>query len=193
MYEIIIWIGVVIFIALVLTAVMIYIQSERFDEKYKKKIEIIRAIKTQKFRDFVLEFFGEEALKQKNEDDKNFPSMKDYKEMEKKMLRSNKNFNRLMKKSADLKMWFDYLPRAKEFLASAALWVFLLSLTVLTFCLILWIELINTGNVQFSGYISFLWIFMGIRLFRNLLRYNTVTKNINEHMDMLRDGEVEKF
>lgn len=193
LYEIIIWLGIVIFIALIITAVLIYVQSERFDEKYKKNIEIIRAIKTQKLRDFTMEFLKEEGTKPKNEDDKNFPSMKDYREMEKKMHKSNKNFMRLMKKSADLKMWFDYLPRAKEFLASAALWLFLLSLSVLTFCLVLWVELINTGDVQFSGYLSFLWIFMGIRLFKNLLRYNTVVKNINEHMDMLRDGDVEKF
>lgn len=194
MYEIVIWIGVAIFIALVITAVLLYAQSERFDRNYKKNIEIIRAIKTQKLRDFIIKFYEEESIKPSHDGKKNdFSSIEEFKELEKKMFRSNKNFNRLMKKSADLKMWFDYLPRAKEFLVSAALWLFLLSLAVLAFCLSLWVELGNIGHVQYSGYISFLWIFMGIRLFKNILRYNIVTKNINKHMDMLREGDVEKF
>ncbi len=194
LYEIIIWVGVVIFIGLILASALIYSQSERFDDKYKKNIEIIRAIKTQKLFAKIREFKEDESVKPKGEEEKkDFPSIEDFKELEKRMLASNKNLTRITKKAADLKMWFDYLPRAKEFLASAALWVFLLSITVLAFCLSLWAEMVNIGHIQYSGYLSFLWIFMGIRFFKNILRYNMVTKNINKHMDMLREGELEKF
>ncbi len=194
MYEIVIWIGVAIFIALVITAVLLYAQSERFDRNYKKNIEIIRAIKTQKLRTFMDKFYEEESLTPNhNAQKQDFPSIEDFKELEKKMFKSNKNFNKLMKKSADLKMWFDYLPRAKEFLVTASLWLFLLSLAVLAFCLTLWVELSNIGHLQYSGYTCILWIFIGIRLFKNILRYNMVTKNISKHMDMLREGDIEKF
>jgi hypothetical protein len=59
-----------------------------------------------------------------------FPTEEEYRELGMKILDSNKNLNRLMRKSADLKMWFDYLPRAKDFLVSAALWLFLLGLAI---------------------------------------------------------------
>lgn len=194
MYELVIWIGVALFIGLNIIAALLYFQNEKFDQKYKKNIETIRAIKKEKLKDFLHIYFEEEEIKQiEGEKKDEFPSAEDFKELQKKMANSNKNLNNLMKKSADLKMWYDYLPRAKEFLVAAALWAFLLSLAVLTFCLSFWAELINIGHMQYSGYLSFLWIFMGIRLFKNILRYNTVTKNINEHMDMLRDGEVGKF
>lgn len=193
LYDIIIWVGVAIFIALILTGVSLYFQSERFDKKYKKNIEIIRAIKTQKLRDYVIGFY-EQELQNKNDNTKDeFPSSEDFKELGKKLLESNKNLNRLMKKSADLKMWFDYLPRAKEFLVNAALWLFLISIAVVAFCLSLWAELVTIGEVRYSGYLSFIWIIMAINLFKNILRYNMVTKNINKHMDMLREGDVEKF
>jgi hypothetical protein len=186
--------GVAIFIALILASAYIYFQSERFDDKYKKNIEIIRAVKTQKLLVKIREFKEDESvLPQVEEGKEDFPSIEDFKKLEEWMLKSNKNLNRLMKIAADLKMWFDYLPRAKEFLVSAALWVFLLGLAALAFCLSLWAEMVNIGHIQYSGYLSFLWIFMSIRLFKNILRYNMVTKNISKHMDMLREGEVEKF
>ncbi len=191
LYDVIIWIGVAVFIALTIGAVLLYFQSDRFDEKYKKDIEIIRAIKTQRLRDFVMGFYKEESSIKNTKD--NLPSVENLKESAKKIFESNKNLNRLMKKSADLKMWFDYLPRAKEFLVNAALWLFLLSISVLAFCLALWAELHTAGEVRYSGYLSFIWILMGINLFKNILRYNLVTNNINKHMDMLREGEVDKF
>jgi hypothetical protein len=172
LYELIIWIGIILFIGLNIIAALLYFQNEKFDKKYKKDVETIRAIKKQKLKDFMHKYFKEEEIKQIEDEKKDFPSAEDFKELQKKMAISNKNLNNIMKKSADLKMWFDYTPRAKEFLVAAALWTF---------------------HMQYSGYLSFLWIFMGIRIFRNLLRYNTVTKNISEHMDMLRDGEVGKF
>ena len=194
MYDHIIWIGMVFFVTLISMTVILYFQSERFDEKYKKKIEVIRAIKTQKFREVALKFQEEEKPASEKEDaKKDFPSEGDFRELEKKILKSNQDLNRLMKKAADLKMWFDYLPRAKEFLTTAALWVFLLSISVLAFFLSIWAELDSLGHIRYAGYLSFIWIFMSIRLFKNLLRYNMVTKNIDKHMDMLRDGEVEKF
>ncbi|UCE75428.1 MAG: hypothetical protein JSV56_06935 [Methanomassiliicoccales archaeon] len=194
MYEIIIWIGIVTFIAFIFAAVLLYLQSERFDKKYKKEIEVIRAIKTQKLRDFIMKYYEEESTTSKtpNAGD-DFPNAEEYRKMGKKILEGNKNLNRLMKKSADLKMWFDYLPRAKEFLVNASLWLFLLGLAVLVFCLSVWAELESIQDIRLSGYLSFLWIFMGINFFKNILRYNLVTKNINKHMDMLREGEVEKF
>ncbi|MEE9152152.1 MAG: hypothetical protein V3U20_10030 [Thermoplasmata archaeon] len=193
MYDIIIWIGVVIFVALTIAAVLLYFQNERFDEKYKKNIEIIRAIKIRKLRDLIMGSYEQEShIKDKNTGN-NFPVNDDFKELAKKVLESNKNLNRMMRKSADLKMWFDYLPRSKEFLVSAALWLFLLSIAVLAFCLALWAEFETVGEVRYSGYLSFILILMSINLFKNILRYNLVTKNINKHMNMIRDGEVEKF
>jgi nitrogen fixation-related uncharacterized protein len=193
LYEIIIWIGVAIFIGLVIVAVLLYFQSEKFDQNYKKNIEIIRAIKTEKLNALVIGFFDQESpIKSKNTG-VDFPSSENFKELAKNALESNKNLNRLMKKSADLKMWFDYLPRAKEFLVNAALWLLLISISVLAFCLALWAELHTVGEVRYSGYLSFIWILMGINLFKNILRYNLVTKNIDKHMDMLREGDVDKF
>lgn len=194
MYDIIIWIGIFIFVALIFASILLYFQSERFDEKYKKNIEIIRAIKIQKLKDFIFKYCETEKLffdeKKANQ---NYPSEEDFKNFGKKALLSSKNLNKLTKKAADLKMWFDYLPRAKEFLVNAALWTFLLGLVTLVFCLSVWAELANNGHIIYSGYLSFLWILMGINLFKNILRYNIVTKNINKHTDMLREGDVEKF
>ncbi len=194
MYDIIIWMGVIFFVALIIASIILYFQSEKFDAKYKKNIEIIRAIKTQKLKDFTVKYYELEKL---GDDDtkteKDFPTEEDFKNLGKKALRSNKNLNRLMRKAADLKMWFDYLPRAKEFIVNAALWTFLLGLVTLVFCLSVWAELMNSGNIQYSGYLSFLWILIGINLFKNILRYNIVTKNINKYTDMLREGDAEKF
>jgi len=193
LHDIIIWIGIIIFITFIVVAVLFYSQSERFDERYKKNIEIIRAIKTERLREQIMKFYeGETNLKsEKTKGD--FPSDTEFQELSKKILDSNRSLNRLMKKSADLKMWFDYLPRAKEFLVNASLWTFLLSVAVLAFCLSLWAELQTAGEMRYSGYLSFIWILMTINLFKNILRYNLVTKNINKHMDMLREGEVDNF
>jgi Flp pilus assembly protein TadB len=185
-------VGLLVFIALISASVLIYFQNDKFDEKYKKNIEIIRAIKTQKLKDFGMSYFKGESKRIENEN-KDFPTAENFKELSAKAMLANKNLSRLTKKAADVKMWFDYLPRAKEFLVNAALWTFLLGLVVLVFCLSIWAELNRVGTVQFAGYLSFLWILMGINLFKNILRYNIVTKNINKHMDMLRAGEVEKF
>ena len=194
MYDIIIWIGVIFFVALIIASIRLYFQSEKFDAKYKKNIEIIRAIKAQKLKDFAMKYYEMEKLGDDNtKTEKDVPTEEDFRNLGKKALLSNKNLNRLMKKAADLKMWFDYLPRAKEFLVNAALWTFLLGLVTLVFCLSVWAELMNTGYIQYSGYLSFLWILMGINLFKNILRYNIVTKNINNYTDMLREGDVEKF
>jgi hypothetical protein len=38
-----------------------------------------------------------------------------------------------------------------------------------------------------------LWILFGLNYFKNILRYNLVRKNINEHMEKFREGAVEKF
>lgn len=194
MHEIIIWIGVVIFVGLILSAILLYFQNERFDEKYKKKIEIVRAIKKEMLREHIMKYHKEESsnLKINNTNDK-FPSSENFKDLGKKVSESNKNLTRLMRKSADLKMWFDYLPRAKEFLVNASLWVFLLGIAILAFCLALWAELNSVGEMRYSGYLSFIWILMAINVFKNILRYNMVTKNINEHMDRLREGEFDKF
>jgi magnesium-transporting ATPase (P-type) len=189
--EIIIWIGVVIFVALIIGAVLLYFQSEGFDKKYKKDIEIIRAIKTQKLKVLIMGFYEQETSVKNTKDD--FSSIENFKESAKRALESNKNLNMLMKKSADLKMWFDYLPRAKEFLVNAGLWLFLIGIAVLAFCLAIWAELHTVGEVRYSGYLSFIWILMSINLFKNILRYNLVTNNINKHMDMLREGEVDNF
>ena len=193
MHDIIIWIGIIIFITFIIVAVLFYFQSERFDERYKKNIEVIRAIKTERLREQIMKFYeGETNLKsEKTKGD--LPSDAEFQELSKKILDSNRSLNRLMKKSADLKMWFDYLPRAKEFLVNASLWTFLLSVAVLAFCLSLWAELQTAGEMRYSGYLSFIWILMTINLFKNILRYNLVTKNINKHMDMLREGEVDNF
>jgi len=193
LHDIIIWIGIIIFITFIVVAVLFYFQSERFDERYKKNIEVIRAIKTERLREQIMKFYeGETNLKsEKTKGD--LPSDAEFQELSKKILDSNRSLNRLMKKSADLKMWFDYLPRAKEFLVNASLWTFLLSVAVLAFCLSLWAELQTAGEMRYSGYLSFIWILMTINLFKNILRYNLVTKNINKHMDMLREGEVDNF
>jgi nitrogen fixation-related uncharacterized protein len=192
--EIIIWIGVVIFIGFTISAILLYFQSERFDDKYKKNIEIVRAIKTKKLKEHVMKYHKEESINtENNKADEKFPSSEDFLELGKKVYESNKNLNRLMKKSADLKMWFDYLPRAKEFLVNASLWVFLLGIAILAFCLALWAELNSVDEMRYSGYLSFIWILMAINFFKNILRYNLVTKNINEHMDMIRDGEYKKL
>lgn len=200
MYELIIWVGIILFVAFLFAGLSFYFQSERFDKKYKKNIEIIRAIKKQKLMDYVSKFykeeFGEAQAKEELERIKNkedFPSEGDFVQLQEKLADSNKNLNRLMRKSADLKMWFDYTPRAKDFLTSAALWVFLLGCATLAFCLTVWVELVNYGEIQYSGYLSFLWIFMTIRLLKNVLRYNMVTKNINEHMDKLREQDTKGF
>jgi hypothetical protein len=194
LYDLIIWIGVIFFVALIIASIMLYFQSEKFDVKYKKNIEIIRAIKAQKLKDFTMKYYEmEKLLDDEKKTNKDFPSEENFKNLGKKALLSNKNLNKLTKKAADLKMWFDYLPRAKEFLVNAALWTFLLGLVTLVFCLSAWAELKNTGDIRYSGYLSFLWILMGINLFKNILRYNIVTKNINKHTDMLREGDVEKF
>jgi hypothetical protein len=192
-YESIIWIGITIFIAFIITAAITFFESEKFDSKYKKNIEIIRAIKTKKLQDFVIKYNEREIDSPKLNPDEKFPSQEEYRELGMRILESNKNLNRLMKKSADLKMWFDYLPRAKDFLVSASLWLFLMGLAILVFCLSVWAELSNTDGITYSGYLSFLWILFGMNYFKNILRYNIVRKNINEHMDHLREGAVEKF
>jgi hypothetical protein len=69
----------------------------------------------------------------------------------------------------------------------------LIGIAVLAFCLAIWAELHTVGEVRYSGYLSFIWILMSINLFKNILRYNLVTNNINKHMDMLREGDVDKF
>jgi hypothetical protein len=193
MSEIIIWIGISVFVTFIIAAVITYFESERFDLKYKKNIEIIRAIKTRKLHDFFMKYYEKESLKTKLDSKDDFPSQKEYLELGMKILESNRNLNRLMKKSADLKMWFDYLPRAKDFLVNAALWLFLLGLAILVFCLSAWAELSNYDGITYSGYLSFLWILFAMNFFKNILRYNIVRKNINEHMDKLRDGNVDKF
>ena len=193
MHDIIIWIGIIIFITFIVVAVLFYSQSERFDERYKKNIEIIRAIKTERLREQVMKFYEGEINLKSEKTKGDLPSDTEFQELSKKILDSNRSLNRLMKKSADLKMWFDYLPRAKEFLVNASLWTFLLSVAVLAFCLSLWAELQTAGEMRYSGYLSFIWILMTINLFKNILRYNLVTKNINKHMDMLREGEVDNF
>jgi hypothetical protein len=178
---------------LIITSIVLFFQNEKFDAKYKKDIEIIRAIKAQKLKDFMMKYSEMEKLGDDAKTKKDFPTEEDFKNLGKKALLSNKNLNKLTRKAADLKMWFDYLPRAKEFMVNAALWTFLLGLVTLVFCLSVWAELKNTGDVRYSGYISFLWILMIINLFKNILRYNIVTKNINKHTDMLREGDVERF
>jgi hypothetical protein len=194
LYDIIIWIGVIFFVALIIASILLYFQSEKFDAKYKKNIEIIRAIKAQKLKDFTMKYVESEKLtNEEKKTEKDFPTEEDFQNLGKKALLSNRNLNKLTRKAADLKMWFDYLPRAKEFLVNAALWTFLLGLVSLVFCLSVWAELKNTGDIRYSGYLSFLWILMGINLFKNILRYNIVTKNISKHTDMLREGDVEKF
>jgi len=193
LHDIIIWIGIIIFITFIVVAVLFYSQSERFDERYKKNIEIIRAIKTERLREQVMKFYEGEINLKSEKTKGDLPSDTEFQELSKKILDSNRSLNRLMKKSADLKMWFDYLPRAKEFLVNASLWTFLLSVAVLAFCLSLWAELQTAGEMRYSGYLSFIWILMTINLFKNILRYNLVTKNINKHMDMLREGEVDNF
>jgi len=200
LYEMIIWVGIILFVAFMFAALSFYFQGEKFDKKYKKNIEIIRAIKKQKLMDYVSKFYKEEfdeaqakeeLEKIKNKD--NFPSEGDFVHLQEKLAESNKNLNRLMKKAADLKMWFDYTPRAKDFLTSAGLWTFLMGCATLAFCLTVWVELVNYNHIQYSGYLSFLWIFMTIRLLKNVLRYNMVTKNINEHMDKLREQDTKGF
>jgi hypothetical protein len=193
MLDFIIWIGILIFVTLIIAAVITYFESERFDLKYKKNIEIIRAIKTKKLQDFFMKYYEKESLKTKLDSKDDFPSQKEYLELGMKILESNRNLNRLMKKSADLKMWFDYLPRAKDFLVNASLWLFLLGLAILVFCLSAWAELSNYDRITYSGYLSFLWILFAMNYFKNILRYNIVRKNINEHMDMIREGDVDKF
>jgi hypothetical protein len=193
MSDFIIWIGISVFVTFIIAAVITYFESERFDQKYKKNIEIIRAIKTKKLHDFFMKYYEKENLKTKLDSKEDFPSQKEYLELGMKILESNRNLNRLMKKSADLKMWFDYLPRAKDFLVRASLWLFLLGLAVLVFCLSAWAELDKGGSIIYSGYLSFLWILFAMNYFKNILRYNIVRKNINEHMDMIREGNVEKF
>lgn len=200
LYEMIIWVGIFLFVAFLFASLYLYFQNEKFDLKYKKNIEVVRAIKKQKLMDYVSKFYKEEfgeveAKKEleKVKDRKDFPSEGDFIQLQEKFVESNKNLNRLMRKAADLKMWFDYTPRAKDFLTSAALWTFLLGLATLAFCLSVWVELVNSGHIQYSGYLSFLWIFMTIRLLKNMLRYNMVTKNINEHMDKLRDQDTKDF
>ncbi|UCF07786.1 MAG: hypothetical protein JSW28_09125 [Thermoplasmata archaeon] len=196
MHELVIWVGIFLFIGFILAAAFLYFQSEKVDEKYKKSVELIRAIKKRKLKDHIIEFHGEEFAGMEGkiaEEKERFPSEEDFRELQIKMQKSSRNLNTLMKKAADLKMWFDYLPRAKEFLVAAALWTFLIGLATLAFCLSVWVELTEIGHIQYSGYLSFLWIFMGIRFFKNILRYNMVTKNINEHMDKLRDEDIESF
>ncbi len=193
MYEELIWVGVGIFIAFVITATITYFESEKFDRKYKKNIEIIRAIKTKKVHDFVMRYYENEMVVPKIKEKEDFPTEEEYRELGMKILNSNKDLNRLIRKSADLKMWFDYLPRAKDFLVGAALWLFLLGLAILVFCLTVWAEFRNTGDIRYSGYLSFLWILFGLNYFKNILRYNLVRKNINEHMDKFREGAVENF
>ena len=200
LYELIIWVGVFLFVAFLGASLSFYFQSEKFDRKYKKNIEVIRAIKKQKLMDYVSKFYNEEfgeaqALEEleKIENKDNFPSEGDFAQLQEKLVESNKNLNRLMRKAADLKMWFDYTPRAKDFLISAALWTFLMGCATLAFCLTVWVELVNYGHIRYSGYLSFLWIFMTIRLLKNVLRYNMVTKNINEHMDKLREQDTKGF
>jgi hypothetical protein len=193
LYEVIIWIGLVVFISFIIAAVLIYFESEKFDNKYKKNIELIRAIKTKKLRDFVVKYYEKETSKPKVDSKDGFPTIDDFREVGMEILKSNKNTNRLMKKSADLKMWYDYLPRAKDFLVSASFWLFLLGLSILVFCMAVWAEYANYEEIRFSGYLSFLWIIMGMNFFKNILRYNLVRKNIDKHMDMIREGDVDKF
>ena len=198
--ELIIWLGVFLFVAFLFASLIFYFQVERFDKKYKKNIEVVRAIKKQKLMDYVSKFykeeFGEDQAKEELEkikDREDFPSEGDFVQLQERLAESNKNLNRLMKKAADLKMWFDYTPRAKDFLTSAALWMFLLGCATLAFCLTVWVETRDGGAIQYAGYLSFLWIFMTIRLFKNVLRYNMVVKNINEHMDKLREQDTKGF
>jgi hypothetical protein len=198
LYEMIIWVGIFLFVAFLGAALSFYFQGDRFDKKYKKNIEIIRAIKKQKLMDYVSKFykeeFGETQAKEELEKIKgDFPSEGDFVQLQEKLAESSKNLNRLMRKAADLKMWYDYSPRAKDFLTSAALWTFLIGCATLAFCLTVWVELSKFGHIQYSGYLSFLWIFMTIRLLKNVLRYNIVTKNINEHMDKLREQDTKDF
>ena len=193
MYNELIWVGIGIFGAFIIAATITYFESEKFDRKYKKNIEIIRAIKTKKLHDFVMKYHEKELDVPQIEPKEKFPSEEEYRELGMKILESNKNLNRLLRKSADLKMWFDYLPRAKDFLVGAALWLFLLGLAILVFCLAVWAELNNLDEIRYAGYLSFLWILFGLNYFKNILRYNLVRKNINEHMDRLREGAVEKF
>jgi hypothetical protein len=200
LYEIVIWIGIVLFVAFLFASLAFYFQSDRFDVKYRKDIEVIRAIKKQKLMDYVSGFYSEEfgEARAKEEldsikDREDFPSEGDFVALQQRLADSNKNLNRLMRKAADLKMWFDYSPRAKDFLTTAALWMFLLGCSTLVFCLTLWAEIVYYGDVRYSGYLSFLWIFMTIRLFKNVLRYNMVVKNINHHMDKLREQNTKDF
>jgi hypothetical protein len=193
MYNEIIWVGVGIFAAFMITAIITYFESEKFDRKYKRNIEIIRAIKTKKLHDFIIKYYEKEMDVPQIEPKEKFPTEEEFRELGMKILESNKNLNRLMRKSADLKMWYDYLPRAKDFLVSAALWLFLLGLAILVFCLSVWAEFNNLEEIRYSGYLSFLWILFGLNYFKNILRYNLVRKNINEHMDKFREGAVEKF
>jgi hypothetical protein len=193
LYEILIWIGLIIFISFVIAAVLIYFESEKFDAKYKKNIELIRAIKTNKLRDYVLKYYDKETSESKIDSKEKPLTIESFREMGIEILQSNKNTNRLMKKAADLKMWYDYLPRAKDFLVSASLWLFLLGLSILVFCMVVWAEYANYGEIRFAGYLSFIWIIMGMNFFKNILRYNLVRKNIDKHMDMIREGDVEKF
>jgi hypothetical protein len=186
-------VGILVFIAFIIASVLVYFESEKFDRKYKKNIEIIRAIKTKKLQDFFIKYYEKESLKTRLQSKDNFPTQQEYMELGIKILESNRNLNTLMKKSADLKMWFDYLPRAKDFLVSGALWLFLLGLAILVFSLSVWAELSNTNEISYAGYLSFLWILFSMNFLKNILRYNIVRKNINEHMDNLREGDVDKF
>jgi hypothetical protein len=135
----------------------------------------------------------DQKIPEKEDEKKSFPSADEYEALGMKMLRKNKNLKRMANKASELKVWYDYLPKPKEFLVKAGFWSFMLGFAVLSVLLSMWVELNNVDEIRYSGYLVFFWIFFVLQIFKHLLRYNFVTKNINEHMEMLRNGELEKF
>lgn len=214
MYEWIIWAGIVLFITLTCIGVLLNFESERYDKRFKKSIETVRAIKTQKLLEFTKKFYEEDLSKptsiektetKHNEDSKeneskepkeakdDFPTAQEYETLGMEILNKNRNLKKLTKKASDLKMWYDYLPKPKEFLVKAGFWCFMLGFALLSSCLSIWVELNNINEIRYSGYLTFFWIFFILQIFKHLLRYHFVTKNIHEHMDMLREGDLAKF
>ncbi len=215
MYEWIIWAGIALFIALTCIGVLLYFESERYDKRFKKSIELVRAIKTQKLLEFTKKFYEEDLSRlttteitetKQDEESKDtegskgsqtakndFPTPEEYEILGTEMLNKNRNLKKLTKKASDLKMWYDYLPKPKEFLVKAGFWSFMLGFAMLSVCLSMWVELNNINEIRYSGYLIFFWIFFILQIFKHLLRYHFVTKNIHEHMDMLREGDLTKF
>ena len=189
-----IWTGILTFGIFSTIATIVYFQVERFDSHYKKNTDLIRGIKLNRFNQLLRKHYASEVGIEDESDSKSAELTIDrFHELEAQMFGTARNLEKLTLRAADLRMWYDYIPKGKEFLTRASLWLFLEGAILLFLFLYAAFELNLYDAIRIAPYLTFLPLLAAMKIWQNILRHNTVRTNINKQMDLFREGNLETF